>query len=67
MVNLPAVQETWVRSLSREDCLDKEMATHSRILTWKNPMDRGSWLAMHSMGVAKESDTTAKQQNFCRY
>ena len=33
--NLPAVQETWVRSLGREDPLEKEMATHSSILAWK--------------------------------
>ena len=36
MVNtLPAKLETRVRSLGREDPLEKEMATHSRILTWK--------------------------------
>ena len=34
---LPAVQETRVRSLGREDPLEKEMATHSSILTWKVP------------------------------
>ena len=33
--DLPAVQETWVRSLGWEDPLEKEMATHSSILTWK--------------------------------
>ena len=33
--NLPAMQETQVRSLGREDPLEKEMATHSSILTWK--------------------------------
>ena len=33
--NLHAVQETGVRSLGREDPLEKEMATHSSILTWK--------------------------------
>ena len=32
---LPAMQETWVRSLGREDPLKKEMATHSSILAWK--------------------------------
>ena len=37
--NLPAVQETWVQSLGREDPLEEEMATHSRILAWNNPMD----------------------------
>ena len=35
--NLPAVQETWVRSLSREDPLEEEMATHSSILAWRSP------------------------------
>ena len=35
--NLPAMQETWVRSLGREDPLEKEMATHSSILTWRIP------------------------------
>ena len=35
--NLPAMQETWVRSLGREDPLEKEMETHSSILAWKIP------------------------------
>ena len=34
---LPAMQETWVRSLGREDPLEKEMATHSSTLAWKIP------------------------------
>ena len=33
--NSPAMQETWVRSLGREDPLEKKMATHSSILTWR--------------------------------
>ena len=33
--NLPAVWETWVRSLGQEDPLEKGMATHSSILAWK--------------------------------
>ena len=33
--NLPAMQETWVQSLGREDPLEKEMATHSSILAWE--------------------------------
>ena len=33
--NLPAVQKTRVRSLSWEDPLEKEMATHSSIFAWK--------------------------------
>ena len=35
--NLPAVQETWVRSLGREDPLEEKMATDSSILVWKIP------------------------------
>ena len=34
---LPAMQETWIRSLGREDPLEKEMSTHSSILAWKIP------------------------------
>ena len=34
---LPAVRETWVRSLGREDPLEKEMTTHSSTLAWKIP------------------------------
>ena len=34
---LPAMQETWVRSLGLEDPLEKEMATHSSTLAWKTP------------------------------
>ena len=35
--NLPAMRETWVRSLGWEDSLEKNMATHSSILAWKIP------------------------------
>ena len=35
--NLPAVQETWVRSLGWEDPLEKGKATHSSILAWRIP------------------------------
>ena len=34
----PAIQETWVRSLGREDPLEKEIATHSSTLAWKIPL-----------------------------
>ena len=34
---LPAMQETQVRSLGREDPLEEEMATHSSILAWEIP------------------------------
>ena len=35
--NLPAMQETWVQSLSWEDPLEKGMATHSSTLAWRIP------------------------------
>ena len=41
--NLPAMRETWVQSLGREDPLEEGMATHSSILAWRTPMDRGAW------------------------
>ena len=37
VMNLPAMQETQVRSLGQEDPLEKEMATHSSILAWRIP------------------------------
>ena len=43
--NLPAMWETWVRSLGQEDLLEKGMATHSSILAWRIPTDRGAWEA----------------------
>ena len=35
--------ETWVPSLGLEDPLEQGMATHSSILAWRIPMDRGAW------------------------
>ena len=35
--NLPAMQETWVRSLGQEDPLEKGTAIHSSILSWRIP------------------------------
>ena len=50
--NLPAMHETWVRSLGWEDPLEKGMAIHSSILSWRIPIDRGAWQAT-VRGVAK--------------
>ena len=47
--NLPAVLETRVRSLDREDPLEKEMATHSSALAWRIPW-REEPGRVHSMG-----------------
>ena len=52
--NLPAMQETWVQSLGREDVLEKGMATHSSILDWRIPWMKES----DSSWGHKESDTT---------
>ena len=43
--NPPAVQENWVRSLSWEDPLEEGMETHSSILAWRIPTDKGAWQA----------------------
>ena len=48
--------ETWVQSLNGEDPLEKEMATHSSVLAWKNPMGRGAWYA--GLWGCKESGMT---------
>ena len=49
--NLPAMQETWVRSLGGEDHLEKGKATHSSILAWRMP-----WSIVH--GVTKSQTLT---------
>ena len=51
------MQETQVQSLGQKDCLEEDMAAHSSILDWLNPVDRGAWRAtVH--GVTKESGMT---------
>ena len=43
-------QETWIQSLGQKDLLEEGMATHSSILAWRNPMDKGVWRAtVHSV------------------
>jgi len=54
--NLPAIQETQVRSLGQEDPLEKEMATHSSILLGKFHGQRS--LVGYSPWGCKESDMT---------
>ena len=48
--NLPAMQETWVRSLGWEDPLEKGTATYSSCLAWR----------LYNPWVRKESDTTER-------
>ena len=54
--NLPAVWETWVQSLGWEDSLEEGVATHSSVLAWRIPMDRGTWQA--TVHGVTESDTS---------
>ena len=53
---LSAMQETWVRPLGWGDPLEKEMATHSSILSWRTPWTER--LVGYSPWGHKESDTT---------
>ena len=51
--NLPAMEETRVKSLGKEDQLEKEMSTHSIILAWRIH-------GLHSLWDRKEVDTTER-------
>ena len=55
LTNLPAKQETWVRSLGEEDPLEKELGIHTSILAWEIPwtVEPGG---LQSMG-SQELDT----------
>ena len=55
---LPAMWETQVQSLSQEDPLEKEMATHSSTLAWKSHGQRS--LVGYSPWGRKELDTTER-------
>ena len=59
--NLPAIQETWVLSLGREDPLQKGMATHSSILAWRIPWteDPGG---LPSMGSQSQTTLATEQE-----
>ena len=53
---LPEMHETWVRSLGREEPLEKEMATHSSTLAWKIPWmeEPGGLQSMGSQRVRQD-------------
>ena len=57
--NLPAMQETQVQPLGREDPLEKEVATHASILTWEIPwtVDPGGLQSMGSQRVRHNTFT----------
>ena len=56
--NLPAMQETWVRSLGQEDPLKKGMATYSSIPAWR--IQQTEELVSYSPWGHKELDTTER-------
>ena len=56
------MQETWVRSLGWEDPLEEELATHSSILAWRIPMDKGAWQAT-VYGVTKNQTQLSTAQH----
>ena len=54
--NVPEMRETWVRALDQEDPLEKGMATHSSILTWRIPWaeEPGGLQSMGSQSVGHD-------------
>ena len=63
--HLPAMRKTWVQSLSREDLLEKEMATHSSILAWRIPQTEELG-RLQSMG-SQESDMTWRLNHHLKF
>ena len=61
VTRLPTMWETWVQSLGWEDPLEKEIATHSRILAWKIPWteEPARLQSMASQRVGRLSDFTS--------
>ena len=56
--NLPAMQETWVRSLGWDDPLEKGTATHSSILAWRTPWTTvGLKLNIHKTKITASGPT----------
>ena len=59
--NPPATQETRVPSLGCEDPLEEGMATHSSILAWRIPIDRGAWQAtIHGVAESDPSEQLSR-------
>ena len=55
--------ETWVQSLGWEDLLEEGMATHTSILAWRIPMDRGAWQA--TVHAVTKTRTWLKRLSLC--
>ena len=61
--NPPAIQDTWVPFLGWKDTLEEGMASHSSILVWRIPVDRGAWQTT-AHGVAKSRIQLEWQSTF---
>ena len=59
------MRETWVESLGWEEPLEEGMATHSCILAWKIPMDRGAWQA--TVHAVAKNRTWLSDFHFTKY
>ena len=72
---LLTMRETWVRSLGREDLLEKEMATHSSTLAWKIPwteepvrlQSMGSQRVGYDWATSMLKDRCLRKQNFMKF
>ena len=62
---LPAMRETWVRFLGREDPLEKDMATPLQYSYLENPMDGGAWWALYIVHGVTESRTRLRDFTLC--
>ena len=63
--NSPTMWETWVQSLGWEDPLEEGRATHSSILAWRIPMDRGAWQAtVHGVTESDMTEQLSTAQSF---
>ena len=68
--NLPAMRETWVPSPGWEDPLEEGVATHSAVLAWRIPMDRGAWwatvrkVAKSQTGLSDEPQQSSLRDQF---
>ena len=66
--NPPAMWKTYIQSLSWEDPLEEGLATHSSILVWKTPMDRGAWWAtVHGVAKSQTWLTNSAQHSACAH
>ena len=65
--NLPAMQETWVRTLGQEDPLEKGMATHSSVLAWEIPWteEPGGLQSMGLWRIGHDWVTKPWEDGFC--